>query len=140
MGKTSANDAADGPAGPMPPEDRNLMLPESGDAVPGWSACVGLLFMVSICLLMIVFGVWGVLHRSFEWPYRHGRRVHITGVSASVMASTFIFMGLAGLRWLWTLRLGETAALDDTLLRILLILIAVAMGGGFLLFVLSIPF
>jgi hypothetical protein len=139
MGKTSASDAAGGPAGPTPPEDQDPTLQDRGDAIPAWSACAGLLFVVTLCLLMIVAGVWGALHRSFEVPL-HGRRVHVSGVSAVVMASAAIFMGLAGLRWLWTLRLGENAALDDTPLRILLVLIAAALGGGFLLFVLSIPF
>jgi hypothetical protein len=122
----------------MQPDDPDPMLPEDGDAKPQWQACAGLLFIVAIFLLMIALGIAGVLNKSFV-SFSH-RRVHVTGPGAAVMSSAAIFMGLAGLRWLWTLRRGEQAAPDDTPLRILLVLIAAALGGGFLIFVLSIPF
>lgn len=119
----------------MPPDDRDPTLPDGADARPPWQAYALLLFLVAVCPLMIARGVAGVAHRSFSY-----KRAHASGVGAAVFSSAAIFTGLAGLCWLWTLRRGESAALDDPSLRILLVLIAAALGGGFLIFVLSIAF
>ena len=98
---------------------------------------------IAFCIGMIATGVFGLI----EGKFSH-RRVVVTGLGAGIMSSALIFMGLAGLRVFWVVLVGSPWKLaeraeglrSDWILKSLLALIAVALAGGFFMFVLGIPF
>jgi drug/metabolite transporter (DMT)-like permease len=98
--------------------------------------------LLMLVLLLVARVIWGVVGSiagvvSAEFSYRG---FTVRGTGPRVMSSSFIFFALAGLRAVWMLRGGTEWVKQDWLVRALLLVAAATLGGGFVLFFLSIAF
>lgn len=87
------------------------------------------LAVVIVPAALIVGGVWGIIHPDFILK----RSAHFRGIPAMVFSVAPICMGLAAWRFFWLLARTPGPIRDDSVLRVLLIVIAITMAGGVLL-------
>jgi hypothetical protein len=93
------------------------------------------LLLLVIPLALIGAGIHGMITGQFS--YKTG---HAYGLSARVLSSSGVLAGLVIMRVYWVVGRKDGAVSEDPIVRVLLVLGAVALGAGLILIFLSVAF